>query len=79
MARDFAGYLGGLGMIVALLRGVMHGAGIDGTILQAVAGLASFAVVGAVIGAIAETVVDESVKTQLEKQLAEADSAAEVN
>ncbi|TWT65404.1 hypothetical protein Pla123a_48720 [Posidoniimonas polymericola] len=75
MARDFAGYLGSLGMIVALMRGAMHGGGIDGTILQAVASLASFAVVGAVIGAIAETVVDESVRTQLEKQLAEVESA----
>lgn len=75
MARDFAGYLGSLGMIVALLRGAVHGGGIDGTILQGVACLASFAVVGAVIGAIAESVVDESVKTQLEKQLAEAEKA----
>ncbi|TWT31265.1 hypothetical protein KOR34_46410 [Posidoniimonas corsicana] len=75
MARDYAGYLGCLGMIVALLRGAVHGAGIDGTILQGVASLAAFAAVGAVIGAIAETVVDESVKTQLEKQLAEADPA----
>lgn len=62
-------------MIVALLRGAVHGAGVEGSILQGVGCLAAFAAVGAVIGAIAQSVVDESVMTQLEKQLAEAEPA----
>ena len=72
MAQEFAGYLGSLGMIVALLRGAVHQAGVEGTILQGVASLAVLAAVGAVLGAIAQTVVDESVRRKLEQQLAAA-------
>lgn len=75
MAQDYAGYLGSLGMIVALLRGAVHQAGLEGTILQGVAALAVLAAVGAVLGAIAQSVVDESVRSKLEQQLAEAQQA----
>ncbi len=75
MSRVYAGYLGCLGMIAALLRGVKDGSGIEGTVLQGVAAMAALAVIGAWLGAIAQSVVDESVRAQLEKQLAEADAA----
>lgn len=75
MSREYAGYLGCLGMIVALVRGVVHSAGFEGTVLQGVAALVVFALVGLVVGGIASGVVDESVRTQLERRLAEADQA----
>jgi hypothetical protein len=62
-------------MIAALLRGMKDGAGIEGTVLHGVAAMAALAVVGALLGAVARSVVDESVRAQLEKQLAEADAA----
>lgn len=71
MASEYAGYLGSWAMAITLLRGVVHNAGVGGTILQAVAALALLAAVGLVLGAIAERAVDESVRTRLEARLAE--------
>ncbi|MEN0109164.1 MAG: hypothetical protein AAF805_00430 [Planctomycetota bacterium] len=71
MARAYAGWLGTLGMAFTLLRGALAGGGFEGTVLQAVFALLALAVVGAVVGAIAEATVDEAVRTQLERQLAE--------
>ena len=70
MARAYAGILGYLAMAVTMLRGALHGAGVEGTIVQAVAAMAVMAIVGAVVGAIAQHTVDESVRISLEKELA---------
>lgn len=71
MARTYAGILGYLGMTVTLLRGVIDGAGLEGTLLRGIAAMAAMALVGAVVGAIAQQTVDESVRTKLEQQLAD--------
>ncbi len=71
MARAFAGTMGYLGVAVTLLRGVKEGAGIDGTITTAIVAMLALALVGGVIGAIAQTTIDESVRSQLERQLSE--------
>lgn len=75
MAREYAGFLGSLGMAVVLARGAFHGAGVEGTILQSVLALGALAVAGLVAGAIAESVVDEAVRQKLEERLSELDSS----
>lgn len=71
MARTYAGVLGLLGWAVALLRGALVGAGLEGTITSAIASMIALAAVGGVVGAIAEATVDEAVRTRLQSQLAE--------
>lgn len=72
MARAFAGTMGYLGMAVTLLRGAVAGAGIEATLSSAIIAMIALAIVGGVVGAIAKRTVDESVRSQLERQLAEA-------
>ncbi|MEM6329297.1 MAG: hypothetical protein AAF790_03495 [Planctomycetota bacterium] len=72
MARAFAGTMGCLGMVVTLLRGVKEAAAVEATIASALTAMVVLAVVGGVLGAIAQATVDESVRVQLSKELAEA-------
>lgn len=74
MARSYAGVLGCLGMATAMLRGALAGAGLEGTVTTAVAALAAFATVGALVGWVAEATIDESVRQRLATELANADS-----
>ncbi len=71
MARAYAGVLGFLGMGITLLRGAIVGAGFEGTVTSAVYAMVSLALVGFVVGWIAEATIDESVRSKMEKQLAE--------
>lgn len=75
MARTYAGVLGSLAMAIAMLRGALVGAGLVGTIETAITAMIALAGVGLLVGWIAETTIDESVRVQLEKQLAETDEA----
>ena len=74
MARTYAGVLGFLGMGITLLRGAIAGAGLEGTVSTAVTAMVALALVGFVVGWIAEATIDESVRAQMEKQLAELNS-----
>ncbi len=69
MVRLFASIMGLLGMVVMLLRALIHGASLDATAPQAIVGLLVFSVVGAVVGVIAKGTVDDSVRLQLKKEL----------
>lgn len=69
MARTYAGILALLGLIVVLLRAIKDGAGIDGTLLQAIAIMALLAMVGLVVGVIAQMTVDESTRTRVQAEL----------
>lgn len=60
-------------MATVLLRGALAGGGLEGTIHQAIVATGLLAVVGVVVGAIAQRTIDESIRTQLEAQLAELD------
>ena len=71
MAKTYAGVLGSLGVAVAMLRGAIAGAGLEGTVLTSVNAMIALAAVGFVVGSIAETTVDNSVRTRLESRLAE--------
>ena len=64
-------------MTVVFARGIRAGAGFEGTVLTALAWTALMAVVGAVVGMIAEATVDESVRLQIEQELAGEEDNAE--
>ena len=70
MGRAYAGILGSLAMAVVICRGVIGSGGVANTLTTAIAYLAVFSLVGAIIGHIAQVTVDESVRTTLEQQLA---------
>lgn len=73
MARTYGGVLGALAMATVLLRGAIAGGGLEGTIQQAIVAAGLLAIVGVIVGAVAGRTIDESVRTQLEAQLAELD------
>ncbi|NOY42886.1 MAG: hypothetical protein GXP26_13760 [Planctomycetes bacterium] len=70
MARTYAAILALVGMLVILLRAMKDGAGVDGTILNALAWMALLGAVGSIVGAIAQQTVDESVRVKIEAELA---------
>ncbi|MGI9456010.1 MAG: hypothetical protein ACR2NU_05575 [Aeoliella sp.] len=70
MGRAYAGVLGYLAAALTLVRGAVSGAGLEGTLLTAIAAMAIFATIGFVLGVIAETTVDHAMQEQLESQLA---------
>jgi hypothetical protein len=70
MGRIYAGILGPLAMAVVICRGLIGSGGVESILTPAIAYLAVFSVVGAIIGQIAQATVDESVRTKLEQQLA---------
>ena len=76
MGRLYAGVLGLLAMVVIVVRGVKDGAGAEGTLWTALIGLIVFAVVGLVLGSIAESTVKESVRQEMENQLAQQETGA---
>ena len=75
MGRAYAGILGLLAMSMVMLRGVLHGAGLESTFSMATISLISFAAVGFVLGTIAESTVDEAVRSRIERQLADLEQA----
>ena len=71
MSRLYAGILGPLAMSVAICRGWLGSAGVEGTLTMATISLVAFAIVGAILGHIAQITIDESVQAKLERQLNE--------
>jgi hypothetical protein len=69
MSRVYAGILGPLAMAVVICRGVIGSGGVEGTLTSAIAYLAIFSIVGAIVGQIAQNTVDESVRATLQEQL----------
>ena len=69
MGRAYAGILGPLAMAVVICRGWLGSGGIESTLTSAIAFLAVFSLVGALIGQLAQSIVDESVRSKLEQQL----------
>ncbi len=61
MARQYAGILGLLALLVSLLRGIVAGGASEATLWTAWLSLLVFTVLGAVIGWLAERIVRESV------------------
>lgn len=69
MARQYAGILGLLALVVSLMRGILAGGASEATLWTAWLGLLAFTVLGAVIGWLAERIVRESVSSQILSEL----------
>jgi hypothetical protein len=59
-----------LAFATVLARGVVHTAGFEATVVQAVGMMLALAIVGGIVGRVAETVGDESVRAKMAEQLA---------
>ena len=71
MARQYAGILGLLALMVSLMRGIIAGGASEATLWTAWLGLLAFTVLGAVIGWLAERIVRESVSSRILSELQE--------
>ena len=71
MARQYAGILGLLALVVSLMRGLAAGGGGEATLWTAWLDLLAFSVIGAVIGWLAERIVRDSVSSQILSELQE--------
>lgn len=69
MVRLFASIMGLLGMVIMLLRALLHGSSLDATAPKAVMAMLVLSIVGAIVGAIAKEVVDDSVSLQLKQKM----------
>jgi hypothetical protein len=65
VGRHYAGILGLLAFLTIVIRGLMHGAGVESTLLAAAFHLFLFAFVGYIVGQLAEWIMLESVRTKL--------------
>ena len=75
MARRYAGILGPLALLVSLAHGAIHAHECELVLLTGWLSLVSFAMVGGVLGWLAEQAVKDSVRSQVEAELAaEADT-----
>ncbi|QDT00068.1 hypothetical protein [Adhaeretor mobilis] len=79
MAIKYATVLALTGMAVVLIRSLRGEASFDTAITEAACWMAFFGVVGCLIGAIAQATIDESVRLQMEKQLAQLDATPSQN
>lgn len=70
MARNYAGILGPLAFVIALLRGILAGGGTDAVLWTAWSCLIAFAALGALVGWIAERTVDDAVNGRITAELA---------
>jgi hypothetical protein len=74
MGRAYAAVLGPLAFAIVIAKGLLTGAGIEGTCAAATAALFVFAAAGYVIGQGAEMLVTESVRRQFHSAMAEWDA-----
>ena len=65
MGRHYAGVLGPLAFFTVAVRGLMHSAGVEATLLSAAIQLFLFAFIGYVVGQLADWVVFESVRDKI--------------
>ena len=75
MARQYAGILGLLALMVSLMRGIVAGGAGEATLWTAWLSLVAFTVIGAVIGWLAERIVRESVSSRILTELQEKKSS----
>ena len=68
MGSRYAGVLGPLACLLMLIRGVLHGAGLDGTVWTAWLALLALAPVGFLIGQTAQWIVEDSVRSQIAQE-----------
>jgi hypothetical protein len=69
LARQYAGILGLLALVVSLLRGIAAGGASTTTLSTAWFSLLAFTFIGAIIGWLAERIVRDSVSSQILAEL----------
>ncbi len=72
MGQKYAGILGMLASTLAIVRGLLAGAGMESTILVAMGSLFGGAAAGWLAGIIAETLVEQAVRRRFEAAMNEA-------
>ncbi len=70
MTHLYAGFLGPLAFITALMRGLVHGSSIEAVLPGAWCCLLLFSIVGLIIGWVSEWVIEDSVRTRIKVELA---------
>lgn len=68
MGRTYAGILGGCALVVVLARGLVQGAALDATLVQAALLMFLFAVLGSCVGKLAERAVLDSLCDSIARQ-----------
>ena len=78
MGPSYAGILGTLANVIVILRGVLQGYAVEGTIKLSILLLFVFAAIGYVIGKIAESTIEDSIQVQLQRELEALEKTDEV-
>ena len=78
MGPSYAGILGTLAYVIVILRGVLQGYAVEGTIKLSILLLFVFAAIGYVIGKIAESTIEDSFQVQLQRELEALEKTDEV-
>ena len=78
MGPSYAGILGTLAYVNVILRGVLQGYAVEGTIKLSILLLFVFAAIGYVIGKIAESTIEDSIQVQLQRELEALEKTDEV-
>jgi hypothetical protein len=75
MARRYAGILALVGMSVVLTRALKNGASVESAVMASLGGMLVLGFVGMIVGAVAQATVEESVRSQIERNLAKTSAA----
>jgi hypothetical protein len=75
MARKYAGILALVGMSVVLIRSLKNGATVESAVMASLGGMLVLGLVGMIVGAVAQVTVEESVRSQIERDLAKTSTA----
>ena len=78
MGPSYAGILGTLAYVIVILRGVLQGYAVEGTIKLSILLLFVFVAIGYVIGKIAESTIEDSIQVQLQRELEALEKTDEV-
>jgi hypothetical protein len=70
VGRSYAGVLGPLAFAILAARGLLSGAGAEGTMLAASAGLVIFSAIGYIAGRLAEVIVQDAVQARVAAEIA---------
>ena len=76
MGRSYAGVLGPIAFATLVFRGLLAGAGAEGTLLAATAGMVAFSAIGYIAGRVAEAVIRDSVQARVAAEIAAHEESA---
>src|SRR6476646_10360462 len=70
VGRSYAGVLGPIAFATLAFRGLLAGAGAEGTLLAATAGMVAFSAIGYIAGRVAEAVIRDAVQARVAAEIA---------